>query len=323
MPAGFEVPSYEALVAEQATVQAEKFQGRRLAAYNNQIFPGQSLREPCGSAVVDLARPIIGGAERATLEGVLEGLSEAKAGQPVSWVDMGGGRALAMRQLGSIPEVRAKLTMTNVDLFNFGLEGLEPEELAHLEGLAPGMTSPETEPILITDDVEKVMLPEPADVITSVEVMQYLNNPLATLANWYNQLADTGLMIVAAEHDWARWVNYEREPGSALQDETPTKHLLEVLKQNDIQFAVTDRSDRQDGDRPDLDPTCFRIMAIQKKPGTRLKVTKPVTEVWVNSYNYKAVFYEAADDSASSPVEIVHSAPKALGAVTLGGRFHF
>jgi SAM-dependent methyltransferase len=319
MATGFEIPSHDALIVEQATVQAEKFQGRLLAEYSSYIFPDQSWREPRGSAVVDFVRPIIGGIERATLDGVLEGLSEAKAEEPVNWVDMGGGRALPMRQLGSMPDFKQKLKMTNVDLFNFGLEGVTSDELEYLEGLAPGMTDPEAEPTLITENVETVRLPEQADIITSVEAIQYLNNPLGAMANWYNQLADNGIMIVATEHDWAGWIRYNRQPGSNERDETPAKHLLEELSRAGINYAVTAESDFQSGVRPDFDPDRIRIMAIQKKPGTSLRVTKPVTEVWVNPYNYKAAYYEAPTEGAASIIEVVRNdTSAALGAITLG-----
>jgi hypothetical protein len=318
MSTSFETPDYDALIAEQATVQAEKFQGRLLADYSSYIFPGQSWREPRGSAVVDFVRPIIGDVKRATLDAVLEGLSEAKSGEPVNWVDMGGGRALPMRQLGSMPDFKQTLKMTNVDLFNFGLEGLKPDELEYLEGLVPGMTQPETEPVLITDNIETVKLPEPPDIITSVETMQYLDNPLESMANWYNQLTDNGIMIVATEHDWASWIRYNREPGIRERDETPAKHLLEELHQAGINFAVADEEDWESGFRPDVDPNRVRIMAIQKKPGTSLRVTRPVTEVWVNPYNFKAIYYEAPTGESSSAVEVVRTdAPAALGAIVL------
>jgi hypothetical protein len=319
MSTGFETPTHEALLAEQATVQAEKFQGRLLAEYSSYFFPGQNWREPHGSAVVDFVRPIIGDAERATLDGVLQGLCEAKAGGPVNWVDMGGGRALPMRELGSMPEFRQRLKMTNVDLFNFGLEGVKPDEIEYLEGLAPGMTAPSAEPTIITDNVETVKLPEPADIITSVEAMQYLNNPLEAMANWYNQLTDNGIMIVATEHNWASWIRYNREPGSSERDETPAKHLLEELTRAGINYAVTVECDWQSGVRPDVDPDRVRIIAIQKKPGTSLKITKPVTEVWVNPFNFKAVYYEDPAGESSPTVEVVRTdTSTALGAITLG-----
>lgn len=318
MPPRFEIPTKEALIAEQAKVQAEKHQGRLLREYNYLMFPGQSYREPKGSAVADFVRPLISNAERATLESVLEGMIEAKAGAPVNWVDMGGGRALAMRQLGNMPDFKHRVNMTNVDLFNYGLEGLEPHELEFLEGMSPGMTHPNTEPLLVTDTVETVQLPEPADVITSVEAIQYLNNPLEAMANWYNQLADNGIMIIATEHDWASWIRYNEDFGSRAWDEVPVKHVTEALAEAGIKYAVTEEEDWESGHRPKVDPNRIRIMAVQKKPGTSLRVTKPVTKLWVNPDNYKAVYYEAPDDEASPIVEVVKTGVAAsLGAVSL------
>lgn len=307
MTSRFEAPSYTELVAEQAIVQVEKFQGRLLAEYSDYFFPCQSWREPRGSAVVDFARPFIGDAERVTLDGVLEGLSKTRPGQPINWVDMGGGRALAMRQLGTVPGVASRLKMTNVDLCNFGLKGIKEDEVEFLESLAPGMTRPEAEPTLITDNIETVTLPEPADIITSVEVMQYLNNPLQALSNWYNQLADNGIMLVATEHDWPSWIRYQRELGSPDCDEMPTRHLLEELTRAGINYAVTDESDWQSGFRPDVDLSRFRIMALQKKPGTSIKVTQPVAEVLINPYNFKVAYYEVPATRSTPIVEVVNS----------------
>jgi SAM-dependent methyltransferase len=317
MSTGFEAPNYDTLIAEQAIVQAEKFQGRQLSEYNVYMFPGQGWREPRESAVTDFVKPFVGDGEVVCLEAILTGLCKTMPERPLSWVDMGGGRALPMRQLASASNVAPGLQMTNVDLFNYGLDGLEQTETDYLERLAPGITVPENEPTVITDNVESVILPIQADLITSVEAMQYLNNPLEALANWYNQLADNGIMMVATEHDWASWIRYQGEPNSLERDETPTKHLLEELTRNNIHFAASYESDWQDGYRPELDSSCFRIMAIQKKPETRLRVAQPVAEVWVNHYNFKAVYYEAPLHG-SAIVEIVNSNQyKTLGATTL------
>jgi SAM-dependent methyltransferase len=318
MSTAFESPSHDALIAEQATVQAEKFQGRLLDEYSSYMFPGQDWREPRGSAVADFVRPITGDTAHASLEGLLAGLIQVKTGEPVHWVDMGGGRALPMRQLVSMPSLKEKLIMTNVDLFDYGLAGLEQNELEYLESSAPGITDSEAEPRLITENVETVQLPDPADLITSVEAMQYLNNPLEAVANWYNQLADNGIMIIATEHNWTSWIRYNRQPDDTERDETPAKHLIETLSRANITYAVTDETDWKNGIRPKADPDRTRIMAIQKKPRTSLRVTKPVTRVWVNPYNFKAAYYEAPSNDSISTVEVVkEDITSALGAVTL------
>ncbi|HEX8182633.1 MAG TPA: hypothetical protein VF575_03455 [Candidatus Saccharimonadales bacterium] len=318
MSTDFELPSHDALVAEQTVVQAEKFQGRLLAEYNNYIFPGQEWREPRGSAVVDFIKSTIGDAERTTLQGVLEGLIKTKGGESVDWVDMGGGRALVMRQLGSMPGFKQKLKMTNVDLFNYGLDGLQPNELEYIESLVPGVTEPGAEPSLITDNIETVKLPEPVDIITSVETLQYLNNPLEAIANWYNQLTDNGIMIIATEHSWTSWIRYDNEPGNIDRDETPAKHLLDHLSTASVDHAATYEPDWQNGIRPRLDPSRIKIMAIQRKPGTSLRLTKAFTKVWVNPHDYKAVYYAAPAEGSSPVIEVVKAdASAALGAVAL------
>lgn len=307
MTASYERPNHEALLAEQAVVQAEKVTGRLLQEYSDLIFPDQNWREPRGSAMVDFVKPIMREAPRVTLDGFLENLAETKSGEPVTWVDMGGGRALAMRQLAMNPAIAPKLTMMNVDLFNVGLEGLDEGEVAFLEDLAPGMTQPAAAPALITDNIETVTLPVPADVITSVEAIQYLNDPVAALCNWYNQLKDNGVMFVATDHEWASWIRYQRNPAEIpLWDETPTKHVLEGLASAGIRYAITYESDWEgSGFRPKVRPSHFRAMAIQKKPGTALRATQPVAAVWVNPYHFKAAYYPDPRGGGGPLVEVV------------------
>jgi SAM-dependent methyltransferase len=218
-----------------------------------------------------------------------------------------------MRQLGGAPGAGARLQMTNVDLFDFGLDGLKPDEIAYLEGLAPGATGPGAAPALVTGNAETVNLPTPADMITSVELMQYLSSPLAALANWYNQLAGNGLLIIATEHHWPEWVRYQREPGSPERNETPSKHLLEAFSQAGVRFAVTSECDSEKGFRPDDRPDRFRIMVIQRKPGTALRVTRPVTRVWVNPQHFKAAYYDVPAAGAPPVVTVTRTAAASRG----------
>jgi hypothetical protein len=288
MPTKFETPQYDVLLAEQDAVQAGKFQGRLLTDYNDCMFPTQDWQEPRSCAVTDFVRPYCDDDKRVSLEGVLRGLSAAKS-QPVNWVDMAGGRGLAMRQMAVGGH---NLRMTNVDLFDFGLAGLDADELVYIDQKSPGSLADAAAPHLIRADVETVQLPEPADIITCTEAVQYLNNPLAAVANWYNQLADNGLLVVSAEHEWAGWIRYTHEPGKMDWDETPSAHLLAELGRTAVPHAATYEPDWHAGMRPDFDPTRFRTLALQKQPGTRMAANADVNEVWVNPYNYKAIYYE-------------------------------
>lgn len=320
MPSGFEVPGYEDLVAEQALVQAGKFQGRTLSEYEYRMFPGEKWLVPRSSPTSDFVRPLVGDAKRITLKGVLEGLGRLRADDTIEWYDMGGGRALAMRQLRADPVMRERFSMTNVDLFDYGLNNLLSEELEYLEKLAPGMTDPVTEPTLLRANAETVVLPKPAGFITCLETMQYLNNPLAAIANWYNQLDDDGLLIVAAEHDWASWIRYNRH-SEIREDEVPMKHFLEVLTQAGIQHAATSQSDWDGGFRPVQYPEEVKILTVQKKPQTAIEVNRSLTEIWVNSQNYKAAYYETSTENRLPLIQVVDvnemathaSAPLATG----------
>ena len=303
----FETPVFADLVAEQEAVQSGKFQGRLLKEYSHYIFPGSIWLKPRSSAVTDFLRPLCVD-ENMSLEGVIKGLCLAKGEEPVRWVDMGGGRGLPMRQLATDAEIREHMDMTNVDLFDYGLNALQPDEMVYLEELAPGITSQDTAPNLILADVTSVTLPEPADLITSVEAVQYLDNPLAAISNWYNQLDDNGLMVISTKHDWASWVRYQRELGQGDYDETPTKHFLEALQAAGVSFAAMYESDWESGLRPDFDPTRIRTLAIQKRPGTKLVVNSPVDEVWTDPFDYKAVYYEEPAPGARPVVDVVTAA---------------
>lgn len=303
MPTTYQAPSYESLLAEQADVQAAKFQGRLLRDYNSYIFPGQSFREPRSCAVTDLVRPLIG-TYTVSLEGVLAGLHERKEDAvPVHWADMGGGRGLAQRQAASDPALQGKIAYTNVDLFDYGLDGLDEEEMAYLDQKFPGITDPAAEPTLVRDNAETVILPKKADLITSVEGIQYLHNPLGALSNWYNQLKDEGLLIIATEHTWPSWIRYDRSAG----EECPplAEHLLQQLGRAGITFAATEEADWKNG-RPELRPSWVRTLAIQKKAGTLLTAHFNPTEVWSNGYSYKATYYPTPDATGKMPLEAVN-----------------
>jgi SAM-dependent methyltransferase len=299
-----EILKPDTLRAEQEIVQARKFQGRQLREYDGYLFSGQNYRIPRPSAVTDFLRPICVG-DTVSLDGIFQGISIADDGRPVQWVDMGGGRALPMRQLGSDPEVRHRLIMTNVDLFDFGVKGLEPKEVDYLEGRNPGVMQEAAAPHLIQANVETVKLPEPADVITSVEMIQYLDNPLVSLSNWYNQLADNGLMLITTETDWASWIRYDSGLGN--ENETPTKHLLQALSLAGVAHAASDETDWENGTRPILDPGRFRNLVIQKKPGTEMLVHSKVKKIWVNPMDYKAVYYEFPEPDGLPLISIIET----------------
>lgn len=294
----FASPNLDELRAEQKAVQVDKFQGRMLSEYNNYIFPGQNWHTPQGSEVADFMRPYSAITERVSLDSVLEGLCSTDDARAVHWVDMGGGRALTMRQLSTMSRFAHKLTMTNVDLFDYNLNGLTDEEMTHLQSAYPGITAESAKPHLVLDTVETSVLLDRPDVITSIESMQYLNNPLGAMTNWYNQLNDNGFMMIANESPWSNWVRY-KEGESVYEYETmPMNHILRQLGVAGIRYAATAEVDYENGYRPKLDIANVRSFIVQKQPGTQMNLMADVAKVWTNPWNYKAVYYEKpADDS--------------------------
>ena len=286
----FESPSFTSLLAEQEAVQEGAFQGRQLAEYESYIFPGRILRRPRSDAVIDFLAPM-SLTERPSLIGLLEGYAQLHEDRQVSWADMGGGRGLAMRAVATRHELAQRIHMTNVDLFDHGLSGLMPEEMTALEVATPNITHDETAPLFIHADAETVQLPEPADIITSIELLQYLNNPLTAMANWYNQLADGGVMIISTEHNWTTWIRYSEVYAQHHYNETPTKHLLDALSAAGVQYAATRDLDNENGFRPKLQPDNINTLAVKKNAGTRMIVHSDVTKVWVNPSNFKATYY--------------------------------
>ena len=299
-----ETSAFKSLVAEQEVVQATKFQGRMLEEYSQYIFPGQRWRTPRSSEITDFLRPLCL-EERVSLDGVIQGLSVLKGEESVHWADMGGGRGLPMRQLANDTEKSSHLAMTNVDLFDYGLDGLDSNELTMLEKMTPGITHEAAAPYLIQADVETVTLPEPADLITSIESIQYINNPLAAISNWYNQLTDDGLIIISTEHDWTSWMRYRQAPNAQNSDDTPAHYLLQAFKEAGVAYAASGEIDFENGFRPKLDPNRISNLVIKKLPDTQMVVNSPISEVWVSPHSYKAAYYEQPTVGSEPLVKIV------------------
>lgn len=284
----------DALLREQEVVQASKFQGRQLKEYDSYIFSGQEWREPVSSAVTDFLRPYCANETRVSLEGVLKGLALAYPDEPVRLADMGGGRGLALRQLMATPDLSGMLRCTNVDLFNYGLADISERERTYLEDVTPGCTDEALAPHFIRANAETVKLTEPADVITSIEMIQYLDDPLASLCNWYNNLADNGLLIVSTEHDWSSWIRCDTADAYLDPEHMPTAHLLQALDAADIAYAASYESDWRYSRAP-LNPCEFKNFVVKKKPGTELTVHAKPTRKWVNPFDYKAIYYPQSD----------------------------
>lgn len=285
------------VVKEQKKAQKDKFTGRMLDDYNNYLFPSTEWNNNERSSEVEDFLESLFGKRVANLGDLLMELF-VKKGSRVSWVDMGGGRALAMRQTALTKSLREKVSMTNVDLFDYDLKGLTKRELMWLEKSYPGLVNSETKPTTIRSNMEDVRLVQKADLITSVEAIQYLNDPLAAICNWYNQLEDEGLLIIATEHKWSDWIRFKDTILDS--DPSPIIPFLAELNNNNILFATTkDTYIVKSGNNLRKNGQ-FTNIVIQKRPGTVLQRNASVTDVWINPYKFKAAYYTVSD----KPVEV-------------------
>jgi len=296
----YEKPSLRELVTEQEAVQAGKERGRLLGEYNAYIFPGQFERPSRSCRVTDFLRPLCLNDE-ISLEGILKGVSAAN-GRPAYWVDMRSGYGLPQRQIAANPGKYGNVRTTQVDLLGTSLESLAAERLSELEDLEPGITSREAAPFVMRANVETVELPEPADIVTMIEGIQYLDDPLVALSNGYNQLSDGGLLIVAAQHKWPGRIHYA---GPYNWGETPVVHLLRALESAEIAFAATDEADYENGFRPRLYRDDLRTLVVQKRPNTQLVVKMPVEKLHVNREDYKRVYYQEPGFDSQPIIEVI------------------
>jgi len=303
MRAPFEASLQSQLAAEQAPIQSSKFQGRMLEEYNRYLFRGQDYPNPRSSDVTHLARPY-STTPRVSLQGVLDGMYRMKC-WPVNWADMGAGRALTMRQVAMMPELAGKVAMTAVDLFDYGLEGLNHEEMTYLESEHPGTTLPTAKPAFAQGNAETVQLPDKPDLITSIEMMHYLDSPLGSIVNWYNQLADDGLLIAATEHPFGPSMLYKGRPDHQDGTMSPAAHFVKNLEDQGIPVAATHSPDWLGGGRYIYDAHNFRTLALRKQAGTRLQLMSPVIEVGIGIVDYKTTFHDARLAASEAIVEVV------------------
>lgn len=299
-------PSFAELQLDQAKVQEEKCRVRLLPEYDMHFFGNEcrtGMDNPNRPTVVELFRPYSQNG-RTTLRDVLVGMSDTLM-RPVEWVDMGGGHGLAMRQMASGILARRAVRMTNIDLHDISLQGLQPDEYRYLEGISgsEGITTPRTKPNTIIDNIETVQLDIPADVITSVENMQYLNNPLGALCNWYNQLNNGGFMLVSTDHNWPSAISFDQERTAWRKpddDVLPIHHLQQVLDEHQITYATRQLLSWRADD--------LNALVIQKQPGTALEINTEVRSVYEGWYGYKGVRYTLPDDDQPC-IKVVRSSP--------------
>jgi len=181
--------------------------------------------------------------------------------------------------------MRERLDTFNVDILdyndnNFLINKLVLKELA---SKTPRALRPENKPKLIRSNIEEVILPKKADLMTFVASTFYLDNPLKAICNGYNQLSDYGLLMVMSEEKWSDWI--KSDGNVYISDIGPMNRFLEQLGEAKIALAVS-------GKQIDDSNRVFNLMMIEKKPKTKLSLNIDTVDVWNCPNGYKAVYYE-------------------------------
>lgn len=286
----------EGLLKEQSIVQNDKNNNRLLRQYNGYIFLGARFSKGTNTSEVEEFVKENINKSVSNIEGLLTAMNK-NLKRRVNWTDMGGGFGLAQRQALIDDKLRKSVNTVNVDIFRREMNELKPEDVDYLKDRFPSILDPEKDPIFIQADVETVKLKEPADLLTSVEVVQYLDNPLRTLVNWYNQLSPEGLMVVSAEHTWSDWIRYEDTV--VLGGDNPLKLFFDQLEKNGIPFSFSQECYERRRSVQRRNNGRFCNLVIKKMPNTEINLLAEVTDIWTNPHSYKVVFYEKDTDVIS------------------------
>lgn len=317
-------------IAQQQKTQEGKPRSRWLSDYDEIIFRQSTGYDPVKTVASEALRPR--GYEGFMGLSVLVEHMKRRKGDKLKIVDMGAGAGIAMRELAVQPELKGTLQTTIVDLFNVGSDQFDEFTQEHIRE-NPDIMSLEAAPKLIQADAEKIVMRPPPDIILSIESIEYLDNPLAAIVNWYNQLADGGLLIVAREGDFATRIHYkggqvdkddlsligswQRSPKESLvaeNDPLPLAELLTTLSGAGINILA--QNGYEDGkDYPYEEPApepghtvpWLTSLVIEKKSGTKLSLNTGLAEIRIDEEGFKTVFYKPLTEGQQI-VEVVEVA---------------
>lgn len=297
------------LAAQQKEVQKRTHRVRDLDEYNMALFlpslPRPEQNMSGDSSIATFCASLLGG-ERASLVGLLKGMAKAHPERPVRWCDMAMGSGVAMRQASRLLELDGtRVERTGVDLEDVGLSGLDRVLKRALDKEVPGTSSRAAAPHFVAGDMTNVRLPEKQDLITSVEGIQYLADPLRAFANWHNQLEDDGLLLVAIGSPMR--VQYPGAPMFSHAERSPRGDMFQQLAEHGIAYERARDADPR-GYRPEAGPDDWQVMIIQKKPHTSLQINAEVLTVNQDGEGGKSVTYALPPDGRPA-VEVLTTQP--------------
>ena len=277
-----EQPIPAELLKEQETVQSKKLTSRTLYEYNEYLFHERDG----GEYRVTEVEKLVNNEFNRKIENINDLILAIyrRNGRIVHWADMGGGHALAQRQVAG-GQLSRNVSCTNVDLFERNDDEIRPDEAEYIAKYYGYTLTPDNKPNFIKANVENVKLPNSADIITSIESLQYLNNPLLAICNWYNQLSQNGLVFVSTETNWSPWIRSDNR-------QNPLMPFLQQLEAAKILFSYSSSSYTRRHSKEERLQEGLCTLVIKKREGTTIKLLSTVDKVWANDKHQKAVYYK-------------------------------
>lgn len=151
----------------------------------------------------------------------------------VVYADVSPGYRFALRQARKL--FGTDLVTYGVDLRDWFTADILPSaelQKKYQSLLGPDILDPAYDSRLVMETMETAKLPEPADLISFVYSLDYSGDPLAAIANFYNQLNPQGGQLVAA-------VNIHTLLGPPLQKASFVDIWVDLLRQGGIAARLT------------------------------------------------------------------------------------
>jgi len=187
----------------------------------------------------------------------------------------------------------AELSTMAVDVIDWERGGAEDIMKRTRKELGRDVFADRYRPRFVIADATTAVLRRP-DLITSIEGIQYIPDKLRALASWYNQLADGGLLLVAAETRWPSWIRHES--GSIVY--SPPSILTTAARALQARGVRILAQGSRSFDDEDLLHDANYVL-LEKLAGTRLVLRDTLRRTWTNPYGYEASYYGPRVSGAS------------------------
>lgn len=231
----------EQIAIAQGEIQRPNFKTRDVYDYSLALVPSRRPHVfgeeelPCEL----LRRPSLDGdvgshdsqtsLEQTLLVRVLRRLTDRQK-EPVHWADFGGGFGVAQREYRFAIDSTASVRTTNVDILTHDTVvelaairkkyGSDTPKYQKLQKLLVGKHASRYAPEFLRANMETVTLPEKADLITSLESIQYVLDPLRAITNMYENLKPGGIMAIMCMNGLDEAMQYSHSSRALMKDFT-------------------------------------------------------------------------------------------------------